>query len=112
MVLGPLLFTLYINELADLQLTEGFKVVAYADDLLLYKPIESTTDFGKIQEDMHVTAIRNWMSCNFLTLNASKCNYMLVSQRKERSLLEDVQKFACKVCCKNWHMDYESMLTY
>ena len=31
------LFTLYINELADLQFTE----VAYADDLLLY---ESTTD--------------------------------------------------------------------
>ena len=31
---------------------------------------------------------------------------------KERSLLEDVQKFACKVCCINWHMDYDSMLTY
>ena len=129
------------------------------------------------------------MSCNFLTLNASKCKYMLVlwsrihqypqlyladqplecvqsykylgatitstlscsdhiqsicnkSRRlvgllyrqfylsyirphleytcsvwdpyltKERSLLEDAQKFACKVCCKNWHMDYESMLTH
>ena len=149
----------------------------------------------------YVTAIRNWMSCNFLTLNASKCKYMLVSWSrihqypqlyladqplecvqsckylgvtitstlswsdhiqsvrnksrrllgllycqfypnadtvtlhqfylscirphleytfadwdpyltKERSLLEEVQKFACKVCCKNWHMDYESMLTY
>jgi len=29
---------------------------------------------------------------------------------KERTLLEAVQKFACKVCCKNWNMDYESML--
>ena len=28
------MFTLYINDLANLQLTEGFKVVAYADDLL------------------------------------------------------------------------------
>ena len=35
-VLGPFLFTLYINELADLQLTEGSKVVGYADDLLLH----------------------------------------------------------------------------
>ena len=52
-VLGPLLFTLYVNELADLQLTEGSKVVAYEVDLLLYKAIESTTDFGRIQEDMH-----------------------------------------------------------
>ena len=33
-----------------------------------------------IQED--ITAIRNWMSCNFLTLNASKCKYMLVSQSR------------------------------
>ena len=198
-VLGSILFTLYINELADLQLTEGSKVVAYADDLLLYKSIESTTDYARIQED--ITAIRNWMSYNFLTLNASKCKYMLVSRSriyqhpqlyladqplecvqsykylgvtitstlswsdhiqlicnksrrlvgllyrqfylnadsdtlrqfylscirphleyacsvwdpylsKERSLLEDVQTFACKVCCKNWHMGYESMLTH
>ena len=55
-VLGPPLFTLYINELADLQLTEGSKVVAYADNLLLYKSIESTTDYTRIQED--ITAIR------------------------------------------------------
>jgi len=29
---------------------------------------------------------------------------------KERTLLEAVQKFTCKVCCKSWNMDYESML--
>jgi len=29
---------------------------------------------------------------------------------KERTLLESVQNFACKVCCKKWNMDYESML--
>jgi len=28
----------------------------------------------------------------------------------ERTLLEAVQKLACKVCCKGWNMDYESML--
>ena len=28
---------------------------------------------------------------------------------KERTLLEGVQKFACKVCCKSWSMDYESI---
>ena len=42
-VLGPFLFTLYINDLADLQLSEGSKLVAYADDLLLYKPVEMLT---------------------------------------------------------------------
>ena len=33
-MLGPLLFILYINDLADLQL--GSKMVVYADDILLY----------------------------------------------------------------------------
>ena len=31
---------------------------------------------------------------------------------KDITLLENVQKFACKICCKSWLMDYESMLTY
>ena len=55
-------------------------MVAYADDLLLYKSIESTTDYARIQED--ITAISNWVSCNFLTLNASKCKHMLVSRSR------------------------------
>ena len=29
---------------------------------------------------------------------------------QKRNLLEAVHKFACKVCCKNWNMDYENML--
>ena len=29
---------------------------------------------------------------------------------KDSQLLEDVQKFACKVCLKQWNLDYHSML--
>ena len=29
---------------------------------------------------------------------------------KDLKLLEDVQKFACKVCLKNWNMSYDEML--
>ena len=72
-MLGPFLFTLYINDLADLQLSEGSKLVAYADDLLLYKPVESNADYNRVQED--VTTIDHWMSHNFLTLNATKCKH-------------------------------------
>ena len=31
---------------------------------------------------------------------------------KDIMLLENVQKFACKVICKSWSMDYNSMLAY
>ena len=29
---------------------------------------------------------------------------------KDRNLLENVQKFACKVCVKNWRTEYDEML--
>ena len=75
-VLGPFLFTLYINDLADLQLSEGSELVAYVDDLLLYKPVESNADYNRVQEDE--TTIDHWMSHNFLTLNATKCKQMVI----------------------------------
>jgi len=34
-VLGPLLFIIYINEVAQLPLTAGSKLVMYANDILL-----------------------------------------------------------------------------
>ena len=30
---------------------------------------------------------------------------------KDCKLIEDVQKFACKICVKDWHLDYEEMLS-
>ena len=29
---------------------------------------------------------------------------------KDRKILEDIQKFACRVCTKNWHTDYHTLL--
>ena len=68
-VLGPLLFILYINDLADLKL--GSKMVVYADDILLYRSIETNADYNQMQED--VTSIEQWMTENFLTLSSNKC---------------------------------------
>ena len=195
-VLGPLLFTIYINDLADLHLSS--KLVLYADDILLYRSIETSADYNLIQED--VNNIEQWMVNNSLTLNTAKCKQMLITRTKTHHqhqlylsdqpleqvqnykylgvtitsnlswsdhiqsvclksrrlvgllyrqfynanlntlrqfylscirphleyactvwdpyitkdimLLENVQKFACKVICKSWSMDYNSMLAY
>ena len=50
-VLGPLLFILYINDLADLKL--GSKMVVYADDMLLYRSIETNADYSKVQTNVN-----------------------------------------------------------
>ena len=42
----------YVNDLADLQLSVGSNLVAYADDLLLYKLVESNADYNRVQEDL------------------------------------------------------------
>ena len=85
-VLGPFRFTLYINDLADLQLSEGSKLVAYADDLLLYKPVDSNADYSRVQEDL--TTIDHWMSRNSLTLNTTKCKQMVITRSRTHQYLQ------------------------
>ena len=71
-VLGPLLFLIYINDLPEINTCQGAKITLYADDVLLYRTISSFDDFVKLQED--INKVGNWSSSNFLTLNLKK-NY-------------------------------------
>ena len=73
-------------------------MVVYADDILLYRSIETNADYNQMQED--VTSIEQWMTGNFLTLNAAKCKQMLITRSKTHEcpqlylsgqLLEQVQ---------------------
>ena len=43
-ILGPLLFIIFMNSITDLPLSLGAKLVLYADDILLYKAIDSPND--------------------------------------------------------------------
>ena len=198
-VLEPLLFLIYINHVSSLTLTDRSMLTMYADDILLYKPINHSGDYAGLQAD--IDAIQDWISTNHLTLNPNKCKYLICSRKthprlppsgllldgvtleqvesyhylgvlvssrltwsdhieqicaKARKLvgmmyrqfyswadsntllliyqtcirphleyacqpwdpflnkgmqsLEAVQKFACKVCLKQWDLDYDSML--
>ncbi len=82
-VLGPLLFLIYINDLMNLDLSEGFSLVLYADDILFYRPVASVADFAALQSDVNM--IQTWTSSNFMSCNESKCKVMHVS--RERSPL-------------------------
>ena len=48
-VLGPLLFLIYIDGVAHLPLSESSQIVLYADDLLLFHPIDTNEDFLLLQ---------------------------------------------------------------
>ena len=68
-VLGPLLFIIYVNDLASLSLSGTSKVIFYADDLALHRPITSANVYYVLQ-----TAANN------LQFNISKSNYMMISR--------------------------------
>ena len=78
-VLGSLLFLIYIDEIGTLPLTPESVRVMFADDLLFYKPILQLSDFLDVQED--VSKVEVWSTTNHLSLNPTKCKYMIISRK-------------------------------
>ena len=79
-ILGPLLFLIDIDDIADVSLSDGSKIVLYAVDILLYCPISLPVDLELLQRD--VDTLENYASANYLTFNVAKCKFMLVSRKK------------------------------
>ena len=81
LVLGPLLFLLYINNVTSLPFSPGTKVILYADNILLYKPISGTSDdFELLQTDLH--SLSFWSKDTNLPFNPKKSKFMLVSRKR------------------------------
>ena len=79
-VLGPLLFLIYVNSITSIQLSESTKFSLYADDMLIYKPISTSSNYRELQEDINI--IFQWSVENLLTFNAAKCKCMLLSVKR------------------------------
>ena len=82
-VLGPLLFIIYINDIAAVPLSVG-SMLLYADDSMLYRPIRTPEDYNQLQLDMN--KLCTWTNNNLLTYNTNKCKYMVISRKKQPSL--------------------------
>jgi len=83
-VLGPLIFLVYINDVLQIDLSLGARLVLYADDMLLYKPVRGAEDLINLQSD--IDKISHWTRENFLTLNTAKCKSMLITRKRCCSL--------------------------
>ena len=76
-ILGPLLFIMFINWLTKVPLSDNTKLILYADDILLYKPVNSDQDSDAFQQDEN--SIQNWTNSHGLKLNASKSGLMNIT---------------------------------
>ena len=74
-VLGPLLFVLYINDVAE---TIQCKLGIFADDTKIYSIINSARDVEKLQCDLN--SMREWSRSWLLNLNLEKCKVMHIGR--------------------------------
>jgi hypothetical protein len=72
LVLAPILFLLYANDLPDA--VEHSKISSFADDTKLFKKIYSTADAISLQSDL--SSLENWSTSSGLVFNQDKCQYV------------------------------------
>ena len=81
-ILGPLLFVLFINDIGSLSLSPHNKLILFADDILLLRPLQSSSDLSLIQSDLN--SITSWLSLNLLSVNPAKSKYMIFALKSQQ----------------------------
>ena len=82
--LGPLLFTLYVN---DLPLATNFDVKLFADDTNLTMSNYNVKDLQK-NVNNEIENIIDWMRSNKLSLNFTKTEFLLITKAKRQKSFE------------------------
>ena len=84
--LGPLLFTIYINDLPNsLEIAEP---AMFADDTSLTVTGESSLEI-EYKLGMEIKNVKTWLDANKLSLNETKTEYMLIGSTKRLKQIKD-----------------------
>ena len=108
-VLGPLLFSLYINDIsADIE----SEIRLFADDCVCYREIKNEEDTLKLQRDIDCLGswARKWgmrfqpVKCNMMQLTNKQSSKIQANYTLEGTVLENVEsiKYLCQAGC-NYH---------
>ena len=74
-VLGPVLFTIYINDLLEGINSNGFM---FADDAKIFHQVLCKEDADNLQKDLNT--LENWSSKWLLNFNCDKCHVLTVGK--------------------------------
>ena len=78
-VLGPLLFIMYINDIATVVSPES-EINMFADDIALYRVIKASVDYLALQDD--IDSIGTVVANKHLEFNTDKCRVMVISRKR------------------------------
>jgi hypothetical protein len=94
-VLGPLLFTLYLQPIANIFQEHNINYHMYADDIQIYltcDPGSQDSIQGALSKLIHVVRdIQTWMTVNKLKLNQDKTEFLVVASQAHHQKLTDVK---------------------
>ena len=79
-VLGPILFLVYINDIAA-GIQSNLRL--FADDCILYKPINCPEDHTVLQQDLNT--LTDWATLWQMEFNIRKCNILQISNTHTKS---------------------------
>ena len=83
-ILGPLLFTIYINDMA--YSSDLFKFINFADDTTLITTLHETDTINDELSKFHI-----WLKANKLSLNANKTKAMVFHMPQKNILTPQLQ---------------------
>ena len=87
--MGPLLFIIYINDFE--RCLHGATPNMYADDASITC---SSSDSAFLQRniDIEMANVAEWMRQNRLSLNANKCEFMVISRSRHHNILNELKE--------------------
>ena len=80
-VLGPTLFLIYINDIAD-EVNSTMRL--FADDSILYQEVKGTEDQEQLQQDLNT--VFAWADKWQMSFNASKCQLLTITCKTKPKL--------------------------
>ena len=82
-VLGPILFLIYVNDIANSVRIDGTKIMLFADDTNLFITASNVKVLmTKAKESMK--QLSEWFRCNKLTLNTDKTQYSIFTRKRAK----------------------------
>lgn len=76
-VLAPLFFLLYINDISD---SINSTIRLYADDVLIYRTIDSENDCITLQDD--IVKLQQWANLWAMKFNVTKCVHVTITNKR------------------------------